>query len=85
MIKPAIIKSQIKSSVVFMSNMSPLQVGRVISEGSYKGTIVMRTASSENFEVMILSDPKTDNCWLHKHNLLVELFPSGTKIEIEVA
>ena len=45
-----------------MSAMEPLEVC-VVCSGKYKGHIVMRTAYSEHFEVMFLSDLRQDVCW----------------------
>lgn len=67
-----------------MSEMKPYQIGRIVSE-VYSGKIVMRTASIDKFEVMNLTDPRGDFCWLEPDpTILVELFPPGTVIQITI-
>jgi hypothetical protein len=72
---------------VKIGDMLPLQIGTVVS-GFYEGRIVMRTASSSQFEVFQLTDPCVDRCWSGKHqNLLdlsVKLFPKGTKLNLTI-
>lgn len=46
-----------------MSEMEPLEVCVVVGRTEH---IVMRTASTEKFEVMNLTDLKASNCWIHK-------------------
>ena len=45
-----------------MGEMKPLQTG-IIYGGRYGGNIIMRTASSEKFEVIDLSLFGKDKCW----------------------
>ena len=45
-----------------MSEMQPLEVC-VVVDGFYKNEIVMRTSASDQFGVMNLSDPRTNNFW----------------------
>ena len=50
---------------IYMREMRPLQVGRIVKTHfpEYMGRIVMRTASTNHFEVIDLSANKPDNCW----------------------
>lgn len=66
-----------------MIDMQPLGVGR-IANGYYKGCIVMRTASSDNFEVMDLTESRVDGCWTCASTIEVELLPVGEKIVLEI-
>ena len=61
-----------------MYEMQPLEVC-VVVEGHYKDHVVMRTASQMKFEVLDLTDPKPDTCWVNDPNLQVrELYPGET-------
>jgi hypothetical protein len=42
--------------VISMGNMKPLQIGVIVSD-PYNGHIVMRTASTDRFELMDLTNP----------------------------
>lgn len=64
--------------------MEPLQIARVV-EGDHEGTVVMRTASVSNVEIMNLSNPRADNCWAGGCTLKVELLPMGTEIVLVVS
>ena len=61
-----------------MYQMQPLEVC-VVVEGQYKDRLVMRTADSDHFEVMDLTDPRPDSCWINKPIIKVrELYPGET-------
>ena len=61
-----------------MYQMQPLEVCVVVSS-DYTGNVVMRTASSNHFEVMNLTKSVKDGCWRHDPNLQVrELYPGET-------
>ena len=61
-----------------MYKMRPLEVCVVVSS-DYTGNVVMRTASSNHFEVMNLTKSVKDGCWRHDPNLQVrELYPGET-------
>ena len=74
--------------IVKMREMEPLQIGRIVNPEYpvYKKTIVMRTASTRHFEVMILSPNQgEDRCWTNNTiDLKVELLPAGTKLILTV-
>ena len=67
-----------------MNKMGPLEIGKIIGDGQYFNAIVMRSASRSNFEVFHLSEPSEGRCWNERCVLLVELFPPGTQIILEV-
>ena len=81
--KLAEVKTQDKNSETkLMSEMDPLEVCVVCdhSMGSYNGTLVMRTASLDNFEVINLSNLGADICWEDPNsNLRVSAY-DGDKI-----
>ena len=79
-----IIKTGIKEdSVVPMSEMKPLQVGTICAGKAY-GTIVMRTSRGDRFEVMNLSNPALDICWVRPSTIPVKLLPVGEAITISL-
>ena len=88
MIKICKINEEKLHNIVCFGDMAPYDIGKVVTtDSSYFGKIVMRTASTMQFEVMDLSEPQTNGCWTHRatqNDLLVELFPPGSKITIEV-
>lgn len=67
-----------------ITEMKPLEVGRIISKNSYKDAIVMRTASSEKFEVMNLSEPGLDACWITDSDYEVELLPEKHQVSLAI-
>lgn len=72
-----------ESRVVKMSEMKPLQVGRVIDEGFTMGHIVWRTASTGKFEVVDLSRYGQDSCWTKDNpGLKFRLFPPDEWITV---
>jgi hypothetical protein len=84
MIKSARLENVKDENLIQMKDMKPLQVGVMVNNGH----IVMRTAGLDHFEVMNLSYPNEDACWVGNPNHYthpVRLLPSGTKISIEVA
>ena len=61
-----------------MYQMQPLEVC-VVVEGQYKDHVVMRTADSDHFEVMDLTNPRPNSCWINKPIIKVrELYPGET-------
>ena len=46
-----------------MSEMEPLEVCVIVDGSRYNGEIVMRSASTDNFEVFSLSRAGDDHCW----------------------
>ena len=80
--KIEIINSNLEDGDSFpMSRLEPLQIAKITGESSYKGDIVMRTASYLNFEVMNLSNPKAGACWGKKCDLQVKPLPNA-KIKV---
>ena len=70
---------------VKMRNMKPMQVGVVVTDDckqGYIGRYVMRTASTEKFEVMDLSKPGQNKCWTGNPNLEVRLLEEGESITL---
>ena len=75
-----------KSNVILMDDMKPLQIGTIVNGPScYNGDIVMRTASTDKFEVMDLTVPGEDGCWTSFTDLEVKLLPIGQKVTIELS
>jgi len=74
--------------LISIRDMRPLQVARIATNSSRVGELVMRTASSAEFEGMLLP-PKTDNdCWtgdLSYNTMLVELLPPDEIITLEIS
>jgi hypothetical protein len=66
--------------VVTMDQMRPNDVGVIVSN-MYKGTVVMRTANQETFEVMNLSNPNPDGYWNERASHKVRL---ASKVELTV-
>jgi len=46
-----------------MNELKPLQAGYIVGNTPYWNTIVLRTASIRNFEVMDISNPGAGKCW----------------------
>ena len=63
-----------------MRDMKPCEICRVIDEGPYHLDIVMRTASTNRFEVMNLSNPGPDRYWGASTALCVEPLDKGEEI-----
>ena len=62
-----------------MHQMRPLEVCVISADCSYDDHVVMRTADTDHFEVMDLTNPKPDSCWVGKPRLQVrELYPGET-------
>lgn len=74
-----------KQTIVKMRDMRPLQIGRIVRSTvrSYIGEIVMRTASTDKFEVMSLSNLKEDVCWLGADGGDVELLDVELVVNIK--
>ena len=71
--------------VIPMCEMEPLQIGVIESGDSHQGHIVMRTASTNHFEVMDLTEPEEDNCWSSGSVAVkVELFRKSEVVILEV-
>ena len=64
-----------------MHDMQPLEACVVVDTryGCYLNHVVMRTASAAKFEVMTLTDPRLDVCWIRNMPITVrELYPGET-------
>lgn len=73
-----------KDNTVDMKNMNPGDIG-VIQDTYVKGCVVMRTFSTNQFEVMDLSSPGEDACWTNQNmDTKVKLLKKGGKITLEV-
>lgn len=77
---------KVNPRIIKMSDMKPLQVGRVVSDGRHKGKIVMRTQSSSTFEVLDFSGEENSH-WnsMSANAFEVELLPPGEKITLEIS
>ena len=87
------VKHELNKNIKKMSEMLPLEVGIITSDiiRSYVGRFVMRTQSTEHFEVMDLSDMSSDCNWSMRKNqsirldtIMVQILPKGTVVEIIV-
>lgn len=75
---------RIEDEIVSMADMEPLQVGIIVSGGN-NGHVVIRNADRDRFEVLDLSDPGPNSCWLDRcMTVKVRLLPKGTKIVLTV-
>jgi len=73
------------AKTVPMKNMKPCDIGIIKdSVGYYDGHVVMRTASTSQFEVMNLTSPGQDKCWTDEPDIAVELLAPGTEIVLRV-
>jgi len=72
-----------KSKTILMSGMKPADIAVITDKDSETGSIVMRTADIDNFEVMNLSRPGPNDCW-GDCPVEVELLPPGTEITLRV-
>jgi len=72
--------------VIPMKDMKPLDIGVVYDvSSSYHGRYVMRTHSSDHFEVMDLTKSSTDACWVIPNNIPVRLLGEGESITIKLS
>jgi hypothetical protein len=69
------------SKLIPMADMKPCQVG-IVRGGHYDGHVVMRTASSENFEFMDMSNFVID-CWDISSFWSVEIVEAEITIKIK--
>lgn len=72
-----------KSRIVSMSSMKPLQIGQIV-QGEDVGHYVLRTASVDRFEVIDLSEPREDGCWMNNPTLRVRLLNPDEFIVLEL-
>lgn len=72
---------KVKEVRIMMTEMRPLQVGRLKS-----GTLVMRTAAEHAFEVIDLSSPGSGSCWVEDgaEDIEVALLPAGESVTISL-
>ena len=68
--------------IVKMCDMKPYQAGTLLS-GTQQGHIVMRTASSQKFEVMDLTVAAEKVSWCDGSGLEVELLTEPITVEID--
>lgn len=82
----AIINNHPDIDFIKMGDMKPCQIGIIEDDETYHNQeVVMRTANSDVFEVMSISNPGDDACWDDpKISIMVRLLPKGTKIILEV-
>lgn len=85
MLKIKEIKNESGPKVIKMGDMKPLQVAKIIESSSARlGNLVMRTATANHFEVIDLSDPGEEACWIQPSRIRVELLPPGEVVEISI-
>jgi hypothetical protein len=80
-----------KSRIIKMSEMKPLQFGRLVHSSPINRHLVMRTASSSLFEVINLTIMRPNQCWTmlpgqctDPNNLEVELAENGEIFKFEI-
>lgn len=80
------LNNEIELNTIPMNEMKPCQIGIIISsyDNKYNSTLVMRTASTNNFEIMDLTHPGTDSCWSKGVSLRVQLLQKGDSITLTV-
>jgi len=65
--KPNIVLQR-TSKTILLNELKPLQFAIVCGGHIYDGHLVMRTASTEKFEVINLSLFRKDSCWLNNES-----------------
>ncbi len=72
--------------VIPLGEMQPYQIGKIVNGPHYKGCLVMRTASDEYFEVMLLTgDTDKGSCWTNTGTShMVQLLPKGSQLLITI-
>jgi hypothetical protein len=74
-----------KTIIVPLSEMKPLQIGRIVSGPADTGNYVMRTCDDAKFEVMDITKCSKNACWdTPVSSIRVELLPPGSKVIFEV-
>ena len=68
-----------------MYQMQPLEVCVVVSGTSYKDRVVMRTADKDHFEVMDLTVPGPDACWVNIPTVTVRELDPGETYTLELS
>jgi hypothetical protein len=80
-------KRRLPDNVKFMYEMEPLEIGQIMPDNlidGYDGDIVMRTASSCQFEVMNLSNMQKNKCWTQNLcSLLVRILDADITITLK--
>ena len=70
-----------QGKIIRMSEMQSLQIGKIVDK-EFNGHIVMRTYSCRHFEVVDLT--MRQSFWDRASDILVELLPPGTVIQITI-
>lgn len=76
-----------KRDTILMPDMPPCSIGRIVDEryNTINGCVVMRTANIREIEIMNLSEPGPDSCWIGNcMTLEVELLPPGSVVILTV-
>lgn len=70
-------------NTINMENMQPLQIAVIIDkDNESNGHYILRTASVENFEVMDITSPGGNACWLTRNNMQVKLLGPNDELHI---
>lgn len=75
------VKERDKNNIKPLPDLKTLEVAKIISEGEFKDNIVIRLPSGHIWN-MSKADPSFNKTY--QDSTMVELFPSGTIIELEV-
>lgn len=73
--------------IIEAKDMQPLQVGIVV-DSSYKGEVVMRTASTDagSFEIISISKPGPDRSWISPEcSLQIRLLNPGESFTLKIS
>ena len=75
--------------VIPMGAMKPGEIGKIVNCNPGRGFLVMRCHSTDNPQVINLTEPGTDRCWCWTKNsegptIDVELLPKGTVVALTV-
>jgi hypothetical protein len=76
-----------EDTIIPMRDLMPLQAGVIFSDIHYAaGSLVIRTASEEKFEVISLSNPKPGSCWQNPNiHDKVRLLRPGETYTLEIS
>lgn len=78
-------EKETKKDTIEMRDMKPYDIAIIVDPQYVTGNYVMRTADTNEFEVMDLSMQSNEgSCWTGNPNIKVKLLKPGDKITFEV-
>jgi len=81
-------KAKDYGTLITMNEMEPLEIGVICkSHNNTEGHIVLRTSSTDSFEVMDSTDPGVDCCWTNRVylNYIRVFIPTESIFTIEIS